>query len=145
MIYRHFLEKKFIFYNFFAGTDHILDLAGNDGMNAISDHVEWLIKTSYNWFAHSIVKQNEYKTTLELVGFASLSEIISQESDDQDVQDDDTRITLGKEKALKLLSPSDTRWLVIADCLERILKQVSLWKKNILVSRHKPLVCIYHI
>ena len=88
-------------------------------MKSIPDHVEWMIRATYNWFAHSTIKQNEYKTTLELVGFAAISEIISQETDDDEV-------TPAKKSALKFLSPSATRWLVIADCLERCLQQVSL-------------------
>ena len=107
-------------------------------MKAIADHVEWMIKMSYNWFARSTIKQNEYKVTLELVGFAQISEILSQETD----ANDDNTMTSTKKKALKFLSPSLTRWLVIADCLQRILQQVSLEK---LCCRYKPLVCIYQI
>ena len=92
-------------------------------MKAIADHVEWMIKASYNWFARSTIKQHEYKTTLELVGFAAISEILTRE-----INDDDDKTTSAKKTALKFLSPSFTRWLVIADCLQRILQQVSLWK-----------------
>ena len=106
---------------------HSMDLAAKDAMNWMPGNLEFMIRESYNWFCHSALRQAEYKEILNLVGFENLG--------DHDDPPDGTDI-----KFLKLISPSTTRWLVIADCVERILKQyyalstffdmVSLNRKN---------------
>ena len=136
MIYRYLY---FRFY-FFIGPNHGWELGGKYGIKALPDHIEHMVTESYNWFAHSKIRQNEYLVTLELVGWAKISEILSEEEPDGEEPDDEGEILSQDEKPpLKLLSPCRTRWLIFADCTQRVLQQVIH-----IIDRYKPLVYIYH-
>ena len=89
--------------------------------------LDFLIKESYNWFAHSAQRQSEFKGILELVGFDNIN-VVTDEGDDENDDQVFTGATavVGK-KSLKLISPSTTRWLVMADCVEHILPKVILF------------------
>lgn len=92
--------------------------------------VDFLIKESYNWFAHSAQRQNEFKDILQLVGFDNI-DVITDEGDDESDNQGNANLTgatavVGK-KSLRLISPSTTRWLVMADCVESILPKVILF------------------
>ena len=65
------------------------------------------------------IRQENYKEILELVGFATINELLENHENEDSLSDRQ------RKPSLKLLSPSDTRWLIIADCLERILMQVN--------------------
>ena len=131
MIYRY---HYFRFY-FFIGPNHGWELGGKYGIKALPDHIEHMVTESYNWFAFSKIKQNEYLVTLELVGWAKISEILSEEEPDEV----DEIVSKDEKRPLKLLSPCRTRWLIFADCTQRVLQQVIHT-----IDRYKPLVCIYH-
>ena len=83
--------------------------------------LDFLIKESYNWFAHSAQRQTEFKGVLELVGFDNINVITDEGEDEND--DQGATAVVGK-RSLKLISPSTTRWLVMADCVEHILPKV---------------------
>ena len=88
--------------------------------------VDFLIKESYNWFAHSSHRQLEYKSILELVGFDNIDVITDEGDDENNDQVAGATAVVGK-KSLRLISPSTTRWLVMADCVEHILPKVILF------------------
>lgn len=114
--------------------NHVIDLCAKDGMKAVPEHIEWMIRQSYNFFAHSTIRQNEYRKILELVGFDSVSDLLRDENDRGDfnpIEDSE------KKKTLKLISPSTTRWLVIADCMQRVLQQYDALKAHFDMVRHK--------
>ena len=81
----------------------------------------FLIREIYNFFAHSVLRQAEYKAVLELVGFDEIG-------DDEEREEEGGDKRTKKKGSLKLISPSKTRWLVIADCCERILRQYDALK-----------------
>ena len=136
MIYRY---HYFRFY-FFIGPNHGWELGGKYGIKALPDHIEYMVTESYNWFAFSKIKQNEYLVTLELVGFAQISEILAREEpDDQDEMLSNDEVSTQK-RPLKLLSPCRTRWLIFAECLQRVLQQVIY-----IFDRYKPLVYVYQV
>ena len=131
MIYRYHYPCTFQIYKKLIHVHcsaHILDLAGHDAMDMLQASLDFLVRHSYNWFAHSVTRQNAYWVTFELVGFASISEILQEEEGEENSNSStalaDKPIGNPKKYALKLLSPSLTRWLVICDCIERILRQV---------------------
>ena len=76
---------------------HSLDLVANKAMQLLPSNLEYMIKETYNWFAHSAKRQSDYRNIYETINDG--------------------------ECPLKLVTPSSTRWLVIADCIERILDQ----------------------
>lgn len=76
---------------------HSLDIVAHKAMARLPSHVEYLIRETYNWFAHSSKRQSDYRAVYETIN--------------------------GGEAPLKLLSPSGTRWLATADCVDRIVSQ----------------------
>ena len=101
---------------------HMIDLAAKDAFKSLPDVIEWMIRASYNWFAHSTIRQKNYQETLELIGFDKIQDLL-----DLDEEENETGTNNKRKPALKLMSPSDTRWLMIADCSERIMLQVILF------------------
>ena len=97
-------------------TPHTTDLCSKASIKVLPSDVIKIVTESYNWFAHSIKRQTEYKEILELVGFALIDAILH---DDEDFVDEN-----GTRPPLRLISTSITRWLAIADCIERLLQQV---------------------
>ena len=90
---------------------HSMDLAAAEFVKILPLSLIFLVRESYNFFAHSTIRQRDYKEILDLVGFADIHDPLNEEAE-------------GK-VALKLISTSKTRWLVIADCMERVLQQYS--------------------
>ncbi|XP_070382970.1 zinc finger protein 862-like [Dermacentor albipictus] len=80
---------------------HSLDLVASKSMEAIPSAVEHLVRETYNYFAHSSCRQDAYKRL-----YASMT-----------VEDESAN------PPPKILSLSQTRWLAIADSIERILAQ----------------------
>ena len=99
---------------------HSLDLIAKNAMTAMPAHLTFMLRESYNFFAHSALRQHEYKEVLNLVGFENLGD-----ADDEGAGDEllFSSAKGPKKTPLKLISPSQTRWLVMADCNERVLKQ----------------------
>ena len=92
---------------------HSIDLIAKEAVNkALPSNIDFLIRESYNWFAHSSQRQAAFKEIFDLVGFSSCSGL----QENLDTAD-------GTQTCLKLISPCTTRWLVMADCTERILGQ----------------------
>ena len=116
-------------------TAHSLDLAAKDAVKFLPSNLEFMIRESYNWFAHSVIRQNEYRQVLDLVGFEALNdemdeELLSMDNLECPSMEDQPQSLPSMEaqpkkvkKPLKLLSISNTRWLVVADCAQRILTQ----------------------
>ena len=100
-------------------SPHSCDVCAKDALEIMPSVLEFLIRESYNWFAHSAQRQSEYKNVLELVGF----ENINVENDEDNSENAGATASVGR-RPMKLISPSTTRWLVMADCVERILIQV---------------------
>ncbi|XDV39300.1 hypothetical protein PO909_008556 [Leuciscus waleckii] len=75
---------------------HFLDIIAHKAMKQLPSNIDYLIRETYNWFSHSAKRQTDYKAIYETVNGGS---------------------------PLKLLSPSVTRWLATADCIDRILDQ----------------------
>ncbi len=93
---------------------HSLDLAARDATKAaLPSNLDYLLRESYNWFAHSSLRQSQYKEIVNLIGVDSLQ-------GEEDLDENGNQVS---PRALKLLSPGRTRWLVLACCVERILSQ----------------------
>ena len=78
---------------------------------------------AYNFFAHSTIRQAEYKDILIIVGFSEVIVESVNEPLDEDLP------VVGR-RPLKLIGGSDTRWLVNADCSERILMHYDALQVN---------------
>ena len=102
---------------------HTLDLCARDAFDILPAQLDWLLRESYNWFAHSAQRQQEYKTVLDMVGFDNIV-ILDDNEENGDVQQGAGASVAVKRPPMQLISPSTTRWLVMADCVERVLKQV---------------------
>lgn len=76
---------------------HSLDIVANKAMQLLPSNIEYMVRETYNWFAHSAKRQYEYKNIYETINNGGCP--------------------------LKLISPSCTRWLVMADCINRIVDQ----------------------
>jgi hypothetical protein len=96
---------------------------------ALPTHIEYMICESYNWFAHSAVHLSAYQDVAKLVGF---SNSFSEEDESPEEQEN-----LPDKNPLWLISPSDTRWLVLADCVERILGQYDALKAHFQIAYNK--------
>ena len=97
-------------------TPHTCDLCAKASIKVLPADVIKIVTESYNWFAHSVKRQVEYKEILDLIGFALIDALLHDEEDFVDEN--------GKRPPLRLISTSITRWLAIADCIERLLQQV---------------------
>lgn len=86
---------------------HSLDLVAAKSMETMPSALEHMVRESHNYFAHSSNRQAAYR---EL--YSSMLEGCT-----------------GTAEPPKLLSLSPTRWLAIAECIERILGQFESLKK----------------
>ncbi len=101
---------------------HSFDLAARHAMkNAMPSHLEVMIRDSYNWFSLSSLRQQKFQQIVELLGTESLCD---DDNDEENEENGEQR----KSRCLKLLTLSDTRWLVLSDCIERILLQYEALK-----------------
>jgi Domain of unknown function (DUF4371) len=93
---------------------HALDLAARDAVRkAMPSNIEYMVRVTFNWFAHSFQRLSAYQEIAQLIGF----------SNDMGGDGEEEELANERSKPLKLISPSETRWLVVADCVERILSQ----------------------
>ncbi|KAE8288359.1 hypothetical protein D5F01_LYC12228 [Larimichthys crocea] len=76
---------------------HSLDIVANKAMQLLPSNVEYMIRETYNWFAHSAKRQSDYNSVYKTINDGGCP--------------------------LKFISSSSTRWLVMSDCIERILEQ----------------------
>ncbi|KAA0714107.1 hypothetical protein E1301_Tti022795 [Triplophysa tibetana] len=76
---------------------HSLDIVANKAMQLLPSNIEYMVRETYNWFVHSAKRQYEYKNIYETINNGGCP--------------------------LKLISPSCTGWLVMADCINRIVDQ----------------------
>lgn len=102
---------------------HTVDLCARDAFDIMPAQLDFLLRESYNWFAHSSQRQQEYKNVLEMVGFDNIV-VLDDVEENGDVQNGAGASVAVRRPPMTLISPSTTRWLVMADCVERILKQV---------------------
>jgi len=109
---------------------HSVDLIAKSAVRqALPSHIEYMIHESYNWFTHSAVHLSAYQDVAKLVGF---SNSFSEEDESPEEQEN-----LPDKNPLRLISPSDTRWLVLADCVERILGQYDALKAHFQIAYNK--------
>ncbi|XP_078521674.1 uncharacterized protein LOC144828067 [Lissotriton helveticus] len=80
---------------------HSLDIIAKKAIRSIPSNIEFMIRETYNWFSHSPKRQADYK---------------------------ELYLTLDGGMPLKLISPCETRWLVMADCVDRLLEQYDALK-----------------
>ncbi len=78
---------------------HSLDIVANKAMQLLPSNIEYMVRQTYNLFALSAKRQYDYKNIYETINNGGCP--------------------------LKLISPSllITRWLVMADCIDRIVDQ----------------------
>lgn len=88
---------------------HSLDLVAAKSMETMPSALEYMVRESHNYFAHSSVRLAAYK------------ELFNSMLDDHECTE--------KAEPPKLLSLSPTRWLAMYDCIERILSQFESLKK----------------
>ncbi len=97
---------------------HSLDLAAKDAVKrALPSNLETMIRESYNWFSCSSSRLQAYRQLVDLIGAEALED-----------RDDEGEESCAK--TLKLVSMSTTRWLVVADSIERILSQYEALKTH---------------
>ncbi|KAE8293881.1 SCAN domain-containing protein 3 [Larimichthys crocea] len=71
---------------------HSLDIVAHKAMQLLPSNVEYMIRETYNWFAHSAKRQSDYNSVYKTINDGHCP--------------------------LKFISPSSTRWLVMSDCIE---------------------------
>ena len=76
---------------------HSIQLCSSYALRVLPRAVEYLVSQTYVWFSHSTIRQIRYKEVYKTINVG--------------------------EEPLKILKVSDTRWLSIAQCVERILDQ----------------------
>lgn len=91
---------------------HSLQLAISAAANeTLPRNIEYLIKETYNWFAHSTLRQVEYKNLYKAIN--------------------------DNHNPLKIVKSCNTRWLSIETAVNRILKQWVELKTLFGIARHK--------
>ena len=111
---------------------HALDLAARDAVRkALPSNIEYMVRVTHNWFAHSSQRISAYREIAQLIGFSNNPEHIENPTDSEDSLDSSSS------HPLKLISPSETRWLVIADCVERVLTQYDALTAHFAVAYEK--------
>ncbi|XP_078509628.1 uncharacterized protein LOC144769412 [Lissotriton helveticus] len=80
---------------------HSLDIVARKAMQSLPSNVKFMVRETYNWFAHSPKRQAVYRDLYQ---------------------------TLDGGMPLKLISPCETRWLIMVDCVERFLEQYDALK-----------------
>ena len=121
------LKEKYPWIVFVKCIAHGCDNSSKQANVVMPSDVLKLVTECYNWFAHSALRQSRYKETLKKVGFDKIDALL-HDDDETEYKDD------GKQPPLRLISTSVTRWLVIADCIERFIQQV-----NWMVGEHSSL------
>lgn len=108
--------------------NHALDLAAKDAVQkSLPSHIEHMARASFRWFSHSSIRIHAYREIAALVGFSNTPD----ESDEGDNQENPMKTPC------KLVSPSQTRWLAIHDCIEKILGQYDALKAHFEMAYQK--------
>ena len=81
---------------------HSLQLCSSYALKTLPRNIEFMISETYSWFAHSTVRQQRYKELYRAINVG--------------------------EEPLKIIRMSDTRWLSIASCVQRVLDQYDALK-----------------
>ncbi|XP_046841016.1 uncharacterized protein LOC124435111 [Xenia sp. Carnegie-2017] len=76
---------------------HSIQLCSSHALKVMPRNVELMVSETYNWFSHSTSRQRKYRQIYSAINV--------------------------EEAALKILKLSDTRWLSISACVDRILQQ----------------------
>ncbi len=76
---------------------HSVQLCSSYALKTLPRNIEFLVGETYNWFSHSTLRQQKYKQLYSCINIG--------------------------EEPQKILKVSDTRWLSIAPCVQRILSQ----------------------
>jgi hypothetical protein len=106
---------------------HALDLAAKETVRkTMPSNLEHMIRETYNWFSVSSLRQLQYKEILDLVGFSTSVD----DEDEDEMWNDQVAELQPVKKPLKILSPSNTRWLILSECIERILLQYDALKAH---------------
>ena len=109
---------------------HSLDLVAKKAVkSSLPSHIDYLIRECFNWFARSQPRLHAYQEIAQLIGFSKVVPESDQDESDEAVED-----LLSYERPPRLISPSDTRWLVLADCIEKILGQFDALKAHFQVA-----------
>lgn len=91
---------------------HSLQLAVSAAANdALPRHIDFLVKETYNWFSHSTLRQNEYRTLYKALNDGH--------------------------NPLKIIKACGTRWLSIESAINRILEQWDELKLLFQIARTK--------
>ncbi len=115
---------------------HSIDLiAKNAVKTTLPSHIDYMVRESYNWFSHSSLRLSAYRDIAKLVGFSTSFE----EAEEEDSHEEESGEKQEELPPPRLISPSDTRWLVLADCVEKILAQYDALKAHfqIVYSKEK--------
>jgi hypothetical protein len=103
---------------------HSIDLiAKNAVKSTLPSHIDYMVRESFNWFSHSSQRLSAYREIAKLVGFSTVFE--EEETTEEESEEKNQELN-----PPKLISPSDTRWLVLADCVEKILGQYDALKAH---------------
>lgn len=116
-------------------TNHALDLVAKGAVKAaLPSSVEFILMASFNWFSHSAGRIDDYRKIANLIGVGNEEDI-----EDEPVEQlgEQQKETSGMAKTLRLISPSTTRWLVLADCIERLLPQYDALSAHFQVAGRK--------
>ena len=116
---------------------HSLDLIAKKAVKAsLPSHVDYLIRESFNWFSRSGPRLDAYQEIAQLIGY---SKVVAADIDG-DAEEIDGETEDASEDLLShgvppcLISPSDTRWLVMADCIEKLIGQFDALKTHFQVA-----------
>ena len=123
-------------------TNHALYLAAKNAVKAaLPSSVDYILRSSFNWFSHSASRVDDYRKIAQLIGIGYEED---EDQNDEAEQETDPKIvegqqsvseapiraemmpeasTVAESKILKLISPCATRWLIISDCIDRLLPQ----------------------
>ena len=88
---------------------HSLQLCSSYALSVLPRHIEHQVKETYNWFTNSTMRQKKFQAIYSTINVG--------------------------EAPLKILKLSDTRWLSIAPCVQRILDQYDELKLHFQVEK----------
>ena len=109
---------------------HSIDLIAKSAVKAaLPSHIEFMITDSHNWFARSSPRLHAYQDVASLVGFSTMWNVEEDE--------ETSGSSLEGTAPPRLISPSDTRWLVLAECIEKILGQYDALKAHFTIAYAK--------
>lgn len=111
----HSLLTKFREHNpnvvFVKCVCHSIQLCSSYAMRVLPRNVEYQISQTYAWFSHSTLRQQNYKQLYETINVG--------------------------EAPLKILQLSDTRWLAVSACLNRVLDQYEELRLHFQLAKDK--------